>query len=187
MLDRSNVEAYIRNDDLLQMMQADLILARFDGLERDSGTVVEFSMAKFLCKPTVILRTDFRRQSCTGLSEPYNLMVKNWPRTVEIILDSYMIWARLLAEEQETQDNSEACQDTMKSELSVMQKSMEEFAKQVIVGMETALKLDSPYPQEYREIVYHAARFNLSSDFAEYLPQSKLDKIIQKLKDNGTL
>lgn len=187
MLGISNVEAYIRNDDLLQVMQADLILARLDGLELDSGTVVEFSVAKFLGKPVVILRTDFRRQSCTGLSEPYNLMVKNWPRTVEIHLDSYMLWARLLAEEHETQDSRETFRDIMGSELSVMQKSMEEIAAQIITGMETVIELESPYPQEFREVVYHAVRFSLGSGFDEYVPESKIDEIIQRLKDNGTL
>ncbi len=64
---------------------------------------------------------------------------------------------------------------------------MEEIAAQVIIGMETVLKLESPYPQEYREIVYQAARFSLGSGFEEYVPGSKVDEIIQRLKDNGTL
>jgi nucleoside 2-deoxyribosyltransferase len=54
-LDRPDVEAYIRNDDLLQVVKADIVIARFDGLELDSGTVVEFIVAKSLGKPTVIL------------------------------------------------------------------------------------------------------------------------------------
>lgn len=74
-LDRPNVEAYIRNTDLLEVVKADIVLARFDGLELDSGTVVEYTVAKCLGKPTVLLRTDFRRVSFGGLCEPYNLMV----------------------------------------------------------------------------------------------------------------
>ncbi|MCK5008483.1 MAG: nucleoside 2-deoxyribosyltransferase, partial [Spirochaetales bacterium] len=54
-LNRPDIEAYIRNGDLLEVVKADIILARFDGLELDSGTVVEFAMAKHLGKPTVIL------------------------------------------------------------------------------------------------------------------------------------
>ena len=52
-LDRPDVEAHIRNTDLLEVMKANIILARFDGLELDSGTVVEFVMAKSLGKATV--------------------------------------------------------------------------------------------------------------------------------------
>jgi hypothetical protein len=40
-LDRPDVEAYIRNDDLVEVVKADILLARIDGLELDSGLVVE--------------------------------------------------------------------------------------------------------------------------------------------------
>ena len=36
----------IRNNDLLQIIKADLILLNFDGTELDSGTVIEFLFAK---------------------------------------------------------------------------------------------------------------------------------------------
>ena len=83
-LHRPDVETYIRNTDLLEVVKADIILVRFDGLELDSGTVVEYMMAKFLGKPTVILRSDFRSAFSLPECGPYNLMVKNWPRTVDI-------------------------------------------------------------------------------------------------------
>ena len=69
-LDQPNIEAFIRNTDLLEVVKADILLARFDGLELDSGTVVEFTVAKILGKPTVVLRCDFRRLSGKGLSNP---------------------------------------------------------------------------------------------------------------------
>ena len=186
-LDRLDVEAYIRNDDLLEVVKADIVLARFDGLELDSGTVVEFAMAKCLGKPTVILRCDFRRLSCTSLSEPYNLMAKNWPRTVDIHLNSYEVWASLFAEECQALDNNEPFQSTMKAELGTVQKSVEEIAKQVIDGMEAVIKMESPYPPEYQEVVYKAARFSPGSGFDQLLTESELDEIIQGLRKNGTL
>jgi len=185
-LDRYDVEAYIRNDDTLQVLQADIILARFDGLELDSGTVIEFAIAKFLGKPAVILRTDFRRQSCTGLSEPYNLMLMNWPRTVEIRLQSYMVWAGLLTEGQVPADKA-TFQATMNAELGMVQKSVDEIAKQVITGMEMVLEMGSPYPPEYQEIVYKAARISLGSGFDQMLTASGLDQTIERLRKNGTL
>ena len=186
-LDRPDVEAYLRNVDLLEVVKADIILAHFDGLELDSGTVVEFAIAKSLGKPTVILRCDFRRLSCTGLSEPYNLMVKNWPRTVDIHLNSFVVWASLFAEECQAFDDNEPFQTTMKAELGTVQKSVDEIAKQVIAGMEAVLKMESPYPPEYQEVVYKAARFSPGSGFDQLLTASELGEIIQRLRKNGTL
>jgi len=173
-------------DDSLNVLQADILLARFDGLEVDSGTVIEFALAKFLGKPVVILRTDFRRQSCTGLSEPYNLMLMNWPRTVEIKLQSYMVWAGLLAESQAPGDH-EPFQAAMNAELGMVQKSVDEIARQVISAMEAVLELESPYPPEYQEVVYKATRISLESGFDQMLTASELDRTIHRLRQNGTL
>jgi nucleoside 2-deoxyribosyltransferase len=186
-LDRPDVEAYIRNDDLLNVVKADIVLARFDGLELDSGTVVEFTIAKCLGKPTVILRSDFRRLSCTGLSEPYNLMVKNWPRTVDIHLNSFEVWASLLTEESRVPDDNEPFSATLKDELGLVQKSVDEIAKQVVAGMEAVIQMKSPYPPEYQEVVYKAVRFSPGSGFDQMLTESELGEIIQRLRKNGTL
>ena len=82
---------YLRNVALLDVVKADIVMARFDGVELDAGTVLEFAMAKSLGKPTVIFRCDYRRllegvelPPGKGMEEPYNLMVKSWPRTVEV-------------------------------------------------------------------------------------------------------
>jgi nucleoside 2-deoxyribosyltransferase len=186
-LDRPDVEAYLRNVDLLEVVNADIILARFDGLELDSGTVVEFAMAKCLGKPTVILRCDFRRLSNTGWSEPYNLMVKSWPRSVDVHLNSYIIWASLFAEERQALGDSDTFQATMKAELGTFQKSVDEIAQQVITGLEVVIKMKSPYPPEYQEIVYQAARFSPGSGFDQLLTESELAEILQRLRKNGTL
>ena len=186
-LDRPDLEAYLRNGDLLDVVKADIILAHFDGLELDSGTVVEFAIAKSLGKPTVILRCDFRRLSGTGLGEPYNLMVKNWPRNIEIHLDSYVIWASLFAEERQALGGSDTFQATMKAELGTVQKSVDEIARQIIAGLEAVLKLKSPHPPEYQEILYKASRYSPGSGFDQLLTESELGEIIQRLRKNGTL
>jgi nucleoside 2-deoxyribosyltransferase len=41
-LDRPDIAAFIRNADLLQVTEADAVLARFDGVELDAGTLVEY-------------------------------------------------------------------------------------------------------------------------------------------------
>jgi nucleoside 2-deoxyribosyltransferase len=186
-LDQPSLEAYIRNTDLLEVVKADILLVRFDGLELDSGTVVEYMMAKFLGKPTVILRSDFRSVSFLPLVEPYNLMVKNWPRTVDIHLNSYRLWAELFAEERQDPGDSEPLHELMKAELDTLQKSVDEVAKQVITALEAVIKMKSPYPPEYQEVVYQASRFSPGSGFDELLTTSELAEIMQRLRKNGTL
>ena len=72
------------------MMNADIGIFAFDGTELDSGSVVEFMGAKFLDKPCVVYRTDFRGGSgeesstmrdVTNERNKWNLMVSFYPRT----------------------------------------------------------------------------------------------------------
>ena len=186
-LNRPDVEAHLRNVDLLEVVKADIVMARFDGLELDSGTVVEFTVAKILGKPTVVLRCDFRRLYGEGLSEPYNLMVKNWPRTVEVHIDSYLTNAGLLAEELKVLGDSATSQATMKAELNAVQKGVDEIADKVIDGLEAVIAMKSPYPPEYQENVYKALRYSLGSGFDQLLTENELDEIIGRLRTNGTL
>jgi len=102
-------------------------------------------------------------------------------------LNSYVVWASLFAEECQALDNNEPFQSTMKAELGTVQKSVVEIAKQVIAGMEAVLKMESPYPPEYQEVVYKAARFSPGSGFDQLLTESELGEIIQRLRKNGTL
>lgn len=77
----------IRDEDILALLEADLALFHFDGSELDSGTVVEFMLAKFSDIPSVILRSDFRA-SGDQLDHPWNLMVSFYPRTEVVIVDA---------------------------------------------------------------------------------------------------
>ena len=82
----------IRNQDLKQVMACDLGLFNFDGTDLDSGTVVEFMLAKFLDIPSVILRSDFRfsgDQDKDG--DAWNLMCSFYPR-VRTIGFNAMAW-----------------------------------------------------------------------------------------------
>lgn len=78
----------IRDNDLKQVLNCDLALFNFDGTELDSGTVVEYMYAKFLDKPAVIIRTDFRASGDQENGEPWNLMCSFYPRTKVIRLNS---------------------------------------------------------------------------------------------------
>jgi nucleoside 2-deoxyribosyltransferase len=189
--------AYLRNADLLGVVTADIVLARFDGLELDSGTVVEFTMAKSLGKPAVILRTDFRHLSGVGIEEPYNLMARCWPRTVDVHIPYLFDYVGLLAEERKAlgerliaeghTDESLNFEDILRAELNTVQKGFETIANRIIEGLETVIKMDSPYPAEYREMVYRALRYSPGSGFDQMLTEDELEGVIQRLRRNGTL
>jgi nucleoside 2-deoxyribosyltransferase len=177
--------AYLRNVNLLDVVKADIIIARFDGPELDAGTVVEFAIAKSLGKPAVILRCDYRHLSGKGIDEPYNLMVRSWPRTVEVHIDSLLNYVGLLAEERKALGDRVTFQATIKAELNTVQKGVDEIAKKIIDGLEAVIKMKSPYPPEYQEIVYKASRYSPGSGFDRLLTENELGEIIQRLRKNG--
>ena len=83
----------IRNADLTELIQCDAVVANFDGTELDSGTVVEFCIAKALDMPTILMRTDFRNVGdADGI--PWNLMCAGWPRTEILWINSLADYQR---------------------------------------------------------------------------------------------
>ncbi len=82
-LDQSDATALdIRNKDLIKIIECDLALFNFDGAEIDAGTVVEYTYAKFLDVPSVILRSDFRSSGEKDVGgDDWNLMCSFYPRT----------------------------------------------------------------------------------------------------------
>ena len=88
---------FIRDEDLEHLISADIALFNFDGSEIDSGTVVEFMVAKFADIPALLLRTDFRRGGDQG-QDPWNLMLSFYPRTETCCLDSMSLYKTALAQ-----------------------------------------------------------------------------------------
>ncbi len=92
--DRHSVE--IRDRNLKRLIQCDMALFNFDGLELDSGTVVEFVIAKYLDIPSVILRSDLRKagdQDDGG--DNWNLMCSFFPRTKTVELNAMAVYQRM--------------------------------------------------------------------------------------------
>jgi len=81
----------IRDEDLKAVLESDMALFNFDGTELDSGTVVEFMLAKFLDLPSVILRTDFREGGDQKDGDNWNLMCSFYPRT-QVVKVNAMFW-----------------------------------------------------------------------------------------------
>jgi nucleoside 2-deoxyribosyltransferase len=87
----------IRDEDLEALITSDLALFNFDGSEIDSGTVVEFMVAKFADIPALLLRTDFRRGGDQA-EDPWNLMLSFYPRTGVCCFDSMALYKTGLSE-----------------------------------------------------------------------------------------
>lgn len=77
----------IRDYSLRALVACDLALLNFDGPDLDSGTIVEFMLAKFADVPTVLVRSDVRNGS-DFRGEPWNLMATGFPRTTNVIVPS---------------------------------------------------------------------------------------------------
>lgn len=87
----------IRDQDIKTCIACDAGIFHYDGTELDSGTVVEFLLAKFADIPAVLLRTDFRRGGDQG-GDPWNLMTSFFPRTETVTLDAMSLYKEALAE-----------------------------------------------------------------------------------------
>lgn len=92
---RGNVTAQnIRDKDIRALLSCDLALFTYDGAKLDSGTVVEFMIAKFADIPPVILRTDLRgggdQASKDSPGQPWNLISSFWLRTTSVVVDAML-------------------------------------------------------------------------------------------------
>ncbi|MDR0901775.1 MAG: nucleoside 2-deoxyribosyltransferase [Opitutaceae bacterium] len=90
---RGNTAHSIRDQDIRSLLECDLGLFNYDGSELDSGTVVEFMLAKFADIPAVILRSDFRHGG-DQRGDPWNLMTSFYPRTENVIIDALGAYKR---------------------------------------------------------------------------------------------
>ena len=88
---------FIRDEDLEHLICSEIAIFNFDGSEIDSGTVVEFMVAKFADIPALLLRTDFRRGGDQG-NDPWNLMLSFYPRTETCCIDSMSLYKTALSQ-----------------------------------------------------------------------------------------
>lgn len=130
---------HIKDQDLKGLMNSDIALFAFDGTELDSGTVVEFVAAKFLDKPSVVYRTDFRggsgeEDSTTKLNDKmqrpnkWNLMVSFYPRTRVLYLNAMVEYQKVLSEVND------------QSHTIIAQEYANNIARHIIKEMEHVLK-----------------------------------------------
>jgi nucleoside 2-deoxyribosyltransferase len=124
----------IRNQDITTLMSCDVALFNFDGTELDSGTVVEFMIAKMLDIPSIILRSDFRNGG-DQKSDPWNLMVSNYPRTTSIMVDPI---AEILKKQESVYSG---CRSTGSNHVTFITMALSELADRIIKEFERLIKV----------------------------------------------
>ena len=185
-LDKPDPALRIRNFDLMHVLKTDLLLVVFDGEESDSGAVVEYIFAKFLGKPTVILRSDSRGLNSTAFDDPYNLMAKSWPRNVVVHVDSMSVFSKNFSVGLNNNVKEMSLDEIIQQEVLAAKAGFELIGQKVAEALEQALQMPSPYPEQYQELVYQAARFAPGSGFDKDLSEIELDEIINQLQNKGS-
>jgi nucleoside 2-deoxyribosyltransferase len=162
----------IRDADLMALLNADVALFHFDGPELDSGTVVEFIVAKFADIPSVLLRTDFRRAG-DAHADAWNLMLSDYPRTKQVIVHAMELYHQ--------QKNAEAALENA-AELAT-----QETARRVIAAFDEVTRMPAVLPEKLRDAVYQWLAlfpgFGLSPEEME----EKLRAILQTKTESGLL
>lgn len=186
-LDRPDLAAYLRNLDLCELVQADVLIARFDGPEIDTGTVVEFMVAKMLGKASVILRTDSRHLLADGLDDPYNLMVRSWPRTEVVHIDSVMDYVQMMKEAREKLGDDQSGTQVLEAEMAIVGRGIDAVAQRLIEALETVIRRESPYPPELQRIVYEVIRYAPGGGFDQLFSEPLMQATVQRLVESNTL
>lgn len=161
----------IRDADIKALLACDLALFTYDGTELDSGTVVEYVLAKFGDIPAVILRTDFRGAGDQGGggtgSDPWNLMSSFWPRTRGVVVNAMELYKdgllaasatgasrqnnTVIGEGENTIDSQAGAS---RSALASGEFMIETVAEKVVKAMDAVLSMPARLPRELREPVY---------------------------------
>lgn len=172
----SNRKEHIRDQDLKMVMEADLGLFNFDGADLDSGTVVEFIVAKQLDIPSVVLRSDFRNagdQDAKG--DKWNLMCSFYPRT-EIVTINGMEWY------QEARAGSAPVEETIKTLYA-------RLASQLIAAFDKA-RSETPLTTDadFMEKLYQWAVAFPGASFEDFIGNKNwVAETIEKKKSKGLI
>lgn len=171
----------IRDQDLKLVMDCDVALFNFDGTDLDSGTVVEFMLAKMLDIPCVLLRSDFRSagdQNKDG--DPWNLMVSNYPRSHVLSVNAMSLYQDAIAQGELFHKHMYTY--LAESVVEYMQRSLNE--KTTYKNREEVLaayKLASVFPGEtFQKLIADSG-----DSYLENLVDSKIKKGIYAWKDTS--
>lgn len=155
----------VRNNDYKLLMACDLIVANFDGVELDSGTVAEFCCAKMLDLPAVLFRTDFRNGvERPGAVVPWNLMISAYPRTVNLIINGM---------------------DELVRHDRDLEKYHSSIAEQIIAAMDEVVAMQSLLPKEDLLAHYKHTLQLLGGGMSGLFTDEELQALIAEKVQNG--
>jgi nucleoside 2-deoxyribosyltransferase len=160
---RSNSAWQIRDQDLETLIDCEIAIFNFDGTEVDSGTVVEFMVAKFADIPSLLLRTDFRKGGDQG-EHPWNLMMSYYPRTRICLLDSIGLYQEALAKGADYHEASS--------------RMLENIAQRVVEELRLLLEVPACLPASLTGPVY-----DWLGMFAQFESPNSAEKIRMALKN----
>lgn len=145
----------IRDQDIVALLESDLAIFNFDGTELDSGTVVEFMIAKFADIPAVLLRTDLRAAGDQGDADkdPWNLMASFYPRT-EVVRAASLIDYRVRQKKTTPRDLSLANRLRQRRASKTIEAVADALVPAVIAALERVSALPPALDPGLREDVY---------------------------------
>jgi nucleoside 2-deoxyribosyltransferase len=140
----------IRDADIRALLSCDLALFTYDGAELDSGTVVEYMLAKFADIPSVILRTDFRGagDQGPGNGDKWNLMSSFYPRTEPVVVDSMVVYKAGL------QMSLDRGKSDAQADVEAGRYLVQKTAEMVVLALDRVVQKPSVLPKVLRPKVY---------------------------------
>jgi nucleoside 2-deoxyribosyltransferase len=148
---RGTTPRTIRDHHIRLLVGCDLALFSFDGPDLDSGTLVEFMIAKFADIPSVVLRTD--RRGSGGRAWPWNLMANFYPRTAIILLDGLGAYTAILKKRHRKLD--EVIRLAGQHSSADAQRMCDDIAAAVVRGFDRVREVEPVMPRHLREEVYN--------------------------------
>jgi nucleoside 2-deoxyribosyltransferase len=147
---RGTAPRAIRDHHIRTLVGCDLALFNFDGTDLDSGTVVEFMIAKFADIPSVVLRSDRRG---AGARSEWNLMANYYPRTSILALDALGAYVAIVKKRHRKLD--EVIRLAGQHSSADAQRMCDEIAAAVVRAFDRVRDTEPVMPRHLQEEVYH--------------------------------
>jgi nucleoside 2-deoxyribosyltransferase len=170
---RETTALAIRDQDLYHVVACDVGLFHFDGTELDSGTVVEFMIAKMLDIPSVVVRTDFRAGGDSRM-DPWNLMVSGYPRTKILLADAIVRY-----------QNELRIPGTTPIEAGIA--ATRSFAKEIVQALDDVRAIRPVLTPTLRSHVYEWMRLLPGESFTNLLSAETAQSLITSKASRGLL
>jgi nucleoside 2-deoxyribosyltransferase len=148
---RGTTPRTIRDHHVRSLVGCDLALFSFDGPDLDSGTVVEFMIAKFADIPAVILRSD--RRGAGGRLPQWTLMANHYPRTAIVSIDGLGAYKAILKKRHRRLD--EVIRLAGQHSSADAQRMCDEVAAAVVRALDRVREAEPVMPRHLREEVYN--------------------------------